>query len=799
MDTAHEQTIDASIYGKGKRWAVLIGINEYSDKHNYGKLRVCVQDATIIHKALIEGGFETSRAYLLTDREPKKPLKGEIVAQLQAVAEATEPDDLLLFYFSGHGDIEKGESYLVPCDAKGIALHDTALSLKRVKEIMEQAQARAKVIILDACHSGGNIGTKAPRSMPEGFIERVFEQASGLAILASCKQGQLSHEWTDNNCSAYTYYLLEALQGKADFLQKGFVTVDDVSKYTVNQVTLWASQRQVRQRPDLNYFVDGDILLVHCQQLDMSFTEKESLGAGMSDLSPGQDYLTKLQKAARSALATFISQDVWGSECEPIFQTFNQIIFPVFWRGLLSSIFVESPLYDILMRLDYIDAQKRKALSLMSTYIQDQQRGVKRGETQTQEIKRIFTTLIQETENVQASLASLEEEQANLILGEDLLPQQKAILKKYIGADIEILREGRVYEDLTNHFVNIGAQTKKDEHFPREDVFARFKSIPLHALFLCTSEDQEIYDYVLKHWSALGDLSEDICDFHPLLNQFSHIENAYEHIRELDVVRQSDFQTLSDLPAIFFHDNRGASEYISLAAVINERDIKKILRMIFDSIKQQPTIASVISVRQLLGQHRKRGISPSTSEKDIASIDGDQPDEHNKLIEELRNLAPGDGRGYERLLKQVLNFCLAGNFASFTLKEQVRTYHQRRIRDFIIDNRESKVVFWHDLKVVRGVEKILFDAKNYGNEVNYIEITSTLRYLKNKAFGNFMIIVSRRGIKDWEEVTEDYGDEGKVIVFLDDNDLIAMIEQTKRGARASSIIEEKYYNVLDMK
>ncbi len=149
-------------------------------------------------------------------------------------------------------------------------------------------------------------------------------------------------------------------------------------------------------------------------------------------------------------------------------------------------------------------------------------------------------------------------------------------------------------------------------------------------------------------------------------------------------------------------------------------------------------------------------------------------------------------------MKRVLEICLADDFASFSIKEQVRTYHQKRIRDFVIDNRDSKVVFWRDLKTVRGVEKVLFDAKNYGNEVSYTEITSTLRYLKNKAFGNFMIIVSRRGIKDWEEVIEDYGGEGKVILFLDDNDLVAMIDKKKKGERASSIIEEKYYNFLDM-
>src|SRR6266498_5065880 len=71
------ETTQPSIYGRGKRWAILVGINEYTDKLNYGNLRVCVQDATNIRKVLTEGGFETSRVYLLTDKEPKKPLKEE--------------------------------------------------------------------------------------------------------------------------------------------------------------------------------------------------------------------------------------------------------------------------------------------------------------------------------------------------------------------------------------------------------------------------------------------------------------------------------------------------------------------------------------------------------------------------------------------------------------------------------------------------------------------------------------------------------------------------------------------------
>ena len=131
----------------------------------------------------------------------------------------------------------------------------------RIKQIMDAAPARAKVILLDACHSGANIGQKGPKPMTPEFIQRVFEQAEGMAILASCKQGQLSYEWRAQEQSAFTHYLLDALKGEADRDGKGFVTVQDASRHVTDGVKLWASQRNVSQTPTLEYRVAGDIVL----------------------------------------------------------------------------------------------------------------------------------------------------------------------------------------------------------------------------------------------------------------------------------------------------------------------------------------------------------------------------------------------------------------------------------------------------------------------------------------------------------------------------------------------------------
>ena len=131
---------------------------------------------------------------------------------------------------------------------------------------MQEAPARAKVMVLDACHSGANIGGKGSQPMTPEFIHRVFDQAAGMAILASCTQGQLSREWHEKQRGVFTHYLLEALSGNADWDQKGFVTVQDANRYVLDRVRLWASQRNLSQTPTLHYEVAGDIILTRCAQ-----------------------------------------------------------------------------------------------------------------------------------------------------------------------------------------------------------------------------------------------------------------------------------------------------------------------------------------------------------------------------------------------------------------------------------------------------------------------------------------------------------------------------------------------------
>lgn len=249
------------IYDTKSKWAILIGINEYEDINNYKKLNVCINDIKSIYDRLILGGFNKEKIQLITDDSKKLPSRSNIYSALNLYAKIIEPNDLLLIYFSGHGEFENGESYLIPKDGKKNSLQDTAIEFSRVKEIIKETNAKAKVIILDACHSGSQVGSKGPIHMSEGFFKRVFEEAKGLVIQASCEQGQSSYEWPERKCSVFTYYFLEALSGKADNDNKGCVSVQDVNRYVVDKVKIWASKLDLVQVPTFHCDMSGDIIL----------------------------------------------------------------------------------------------------------------------------------------------------------------------------------------------------------------------------------------------------------------------------------------------------------------------------------------------------------------------------------------------------------------------------------------------------------------------------------------------------------------------------------------------------------
>ncbi len=174
-------------------------------------------------------------------------------------------------------------------------------------------------------------------------------------------------------------------------------------------------------------------------------------------------------------------------------------------------------------------------------------------------------------------------------------------IEHYIGT-LEAINEGRVHQGLMNQLTEMGAKPKVSENVLQEDMLERYLKTPLHTIFLYTSQDEFIAPYILNHWGTLDSLSGDICDIHPIVDQFNNMEDAYDYIKQIDVVKDANFVSLTKLPGLFFWDHEGIAEYISFGAKANASDITYILRFIFERLLHDPVIASITYAKGLLDQ-----------------------------------------------------------------------------------------------------------------------------------------------------------------------------------------------------
>jgi formylglycine-generating enzyme required for sulfatase activity/serine/threonine protein kinase len=228
---------------KGRRWAVIVGINNYSDSH-FANLESAAADAKLLARTLVDfGGYDKSDVLLLTDdaekdqlRPRRSNLKGQIAEWLK---KPSSRNDSMLVFFSGHGFIDKGKSYLVPKDGELANPVTTCWLTSELRGLLQGCEASHKLLILDSCHAGGKaLGAKAVSSEELGAS---FRGVHGLITLASCSKQEVSFDYDDKKQGLFTFFLAEGLRGQADKPPNGngdgIVDSDELYKYTYERVT----------------------------------------------------------------------------------------------------------------------------------------------------------------------------------------------------------------------------------------------------------------------------------------------------------------------------------------------------------------------------------------------------------------------------------------------------------------------------------------------------------------------------------------------------------------------------------
>lgn len=134
-----------------QRYALLIGNSEFSDESGLAPLRCPPDDVQGLAKVLEaddRGQFQVTSLINRTKLEIEKQL-------VRTLNKATQ-NDLVLIYFSGHGQPSnlKGQLYLAAQDTELSLLQATAIAARQLKAFIDDSRCSRIILILDCCYSG---------------------------------------------------------------------------------------------------------------------------------------------------------------------------------------------------------------------------------------------------------------------------------------------------------------------------------------------------------------------------------------------------------------------------------------------------------------------------------------------------------------------------------------------------------------------------------------------------------------------------------------------------------------------
>lgn len=278
---AGQRAVNVEPVGKvNHRRALLIGINEYK---TFRKLKYCGSDVQALGKRLVTAGFEANKVVVVCDEATRslQPDKEKIVGQISMMLDSAEPGDLVLLAFSGHGVQIQGKPYFAPyegeapksdSDADTQRAIATLISLDWIYEKLKACRASIKLLLVDACQN--RLFEGAERSAEKNIVlhdvGRSLEAApAGILLMTACAAGEYSHESSSLNHGVFTYYLLEALEGKADYNHDGTVSLKEVNLYVSSHTEEYVRNHFHKvQRPSFRGRLQGDVPLAQCLQMD---------------------------------------------------------------------------------------------------------------------------------------------------------------------------------------------------------------------------------------------------------------------------------------------------------------------------------------------------------------------------------------------------------------------------------------------------------------------------------------------------------------------------------------------------
>lgn len=209
----------AAVQGGARVHAIMVGISDYGGAQS--DLSYTDEDAEKLAETLERGGVLDPSSVVLTNAEATV---AGVRRAFEQVAREAGPDDLFLFFFSGHGGQEAGGPSGDEPDGRTetIVLRDGEITDAEMAEMFAGLNTRLSLLVLDSCFSGGFARNVVDRPGVMGLFSSEEDLTSSVADKFEAG-GYLSH------------FLRAGLAGEGDVDGDGAVTAGELATYLRRQ------------------------------------------------------------------------------------------------------------------------------------------------------------------------------------------------------------------------------------------------------------------------------------------------------------------------------------------------------------------------------------------------------------------------------------------------------------------------------------------------------------------------------------------------------------------------------------
>ncbi len=204
--------------GGGRVWGLFAGITDYPGTQN--DLPECANDARKLAEAVrLQGNMPPDQEFLLTDGQATA---ANIRQAMATIASRVRPDDVVVFFFSGHGGQTDSSSDTRELDSRDeyLVAYDGNLMDDELGQLFDRINARIALVAIDACFAGGFSKDIITRPGRVGMFSSEEDVTSAVASRFQAG-GYLSH------------FLRLGIQGEADDdPQNNILTVGELTHYT---------------------------------------------------------------------------------------------------------------------------------------------------------------------------------------------------------------------------------------------------------------------------------------------------------------------------------------------------------------------------------------------------------------------------------------------------------------------------------------------------------------------------------------------------------------------------------------